>query len=291
MITVFTPTFNRKDKISNLYFSLCSQKFLDFEWLVIDDGSTDNTELYFDEILKENKINIRYYKKNNGGKHTAFNMGIELAKGDIFICVDSDDTLIPDALKIINESYLKYYNDNIAGFVYLKGYDINNCVTKYYQEEESIKNYNEYIINRNFKGDKAEVFVTNILKKYRFPVYENEKFLAEGFLWSIIGREYDYVFINKIIYLCEYLPNGLTKSGRKLRMNNPMGGLAHSCEYLDKKIYCLKIRIKNSILYNIYKKKCMEKYKYIPRELCKNSILIKIFFIPSLFLFYKWDKK
>ena len=252
MITVFTPTYNRKKELKNLYNSLKQQTYKDFEWIIVDDGSTDGTSEFIRKIVS-NDTRIKYFIQKNGGKHTAFNNGIKKSTGEVFICVDSDDTLVKNALEFINETYIKYKNNkSICGFVFQKGYDTSTPLFRSYKSAEFIDNYNEYIINGEFYGDKCEVFITNILKNYSFPIFENEKFLAEGFLWSKIGRKYNYVFINKIIYLCEYREDGLTKAGRKLRINNPIGGMEHAKEYLDKDIYKFKIRIKNMLLYYTY---------------------------------------
>ena len=102
MITVLTPTFNRASLLPRLYKSLCKQTYRDFEWLVIDDGSSDHTKEILDQFVKENKISIRYYYKTNGGKHTAINLGLDVAKGEIFFIADSDDVLLPDSLSIVN---------------------------------------------------------------------------------------------------------------------------------------------------------------------------------------------
>lgn len=290
MITVFTPTYNREKDIVKLYESLCQQKYKNFEWLIVDDGSIDSTCELITDLKKQKKINIKYFHQKNSGKHVAFNKGIKLAAGEIFICVDSDDQLTEDALLTINEDYEKYNkHDDICGFVYLKGYNETNPITKEFIKNESIENYNDYIINTNFKGDKAEVFITKILKNYSFPVFDDEKFLAEGFLWSKIGRNYNYVFKNKIIYICEYLPNGLTKSGRKLRINNPRGGMEHAIEYTNKKVYKLKIRVKNILLYQVYSRFYHKKTKdKINNNLGIIGILIKF---PSWLLYKYWDKK
>ena len=101
-VTVFTPTYNRAYIISELYESLKKQDFTDFEWLVIDDGSEDHTEDLFKQWQNEyNDFPIRYYKVNNGGKHRAINKATELAKGELFFIVDSDDKLVSDALEKI----------------------------------------------------------------------------------------------------------------------------------------------------------------------------------------------
>ena len=99
-ITVFTPTYNRAYIIENLYRSLQRQTVKDFEWLVIDDGSTDNTQELFDKwISEENAFPIRYYKQRNGGKCRAINRALDLAQGELFFTVDSDDYLTKDALE------------------------------------------------------------------------------------------------------------------------------------------------------------------------------------------------
>jgi glycosyltransferase involved in cell wall biosynthesis len=101
-ITVFTPTYNRAYVISNLYKSLCSQSFKNFEWLVVDDGSSDDTESLFSNWISNSDFEIRYYKTKNGGKHRAINKGMELANGEIFFTMDSDDELTSDALEKID---------------------------------------------------------------------------------------------------------------------------------------------------------------------------------------------
>lgn len=285
MITVFTPTYNRKDKIVNLYKSLKKQKYIDFEWLIVDDGSTDNTKELIDKFINEKEINVRYYYQKNSGKHIAFNTGIEHAKGDLFVCVDSDDFLSNDALSSINLLYEKYKNNkNICGFVFLRGKNLNSPITNYFEFEETVGNYNDYIINNGIKGDLCEVFITNILKQYAFPKFEGEKFLAEGFLWSLIGEKYNYVFLNKIIYLCNYLEGGLTKSGRRLRINNPLGGKEHAKEYI-KKIFRFKIRFKNMILYLVYS-------FFSKTDSNTSFVFLKcICLLPSFILYLYWKYK
>lgn len=284
MITVFTPTYNRVEKLKNLYESLKNQTINDFEWLIIDDGSTDNTLEYLKSIKKEGKIKINFETQKNSGKHVSFNKGVELAKGNIFICVDSDDILIKNALEKITYYEKKYQEKKIAGFVFLKGYSSNKAVTNRYKEKEFIEDYNEYIINKGFKGDKCEVFYTEVLKKYSFPKLGTEKFLAEGFLWSEIGKKYKYVFIDEIIYICEYLEDGLSKSGRTLRIKNPYGGMYHAYHYLDS-YYNIKVRAKNMLLFLTYSKFAGYKGKE------KRGLLKMLMKVPSVILFHYWRVK
>ena len=103
--TIFTPTYNRADLLKKLYESLKNQSFKNFEWLIVDDGSTDNTCETIQGFQEENIIDIRYIKKENGGKQRAYNVGVENAKGELFICLDSDDIYVENGLEII----LKYW--------------------------------------------------------------------------------------------------------------------------------------------------------------------------------------
>ena len=228
-ITVVTPTYNRANKLETAFKSLKNQTIQDFNWLIIDDGSTDNTkDIVTNVFLNDNTdFDIKYIKKENGGKHTALNLAFEIIDTELFIILDSDDYLIENAIEDIINTWEKYKNnDRIAGLVYKRGKDKETSITeKWGDEEETIKNYNDFIINRNIRGDKAEVFRSSIFKNIRFPEYNNEKFVGEGVIWSKIAHEYDMVFCNRILYICKYLEGGLSKSGRELRVNNPKGGM------------------------------------------------------------------
>ena len=285
-LTIMTPTYNRCGLLEKLYKSLINQNNKDFIWLIIDDGSNDNTKDIVNKFKFENKINIEYLYKKNGGKHTALNVGFQNLKTDLTVIVDSDDMLTHDAVDVIYEYYQKYMNEkNVSGFCFLKGYDQNKSVTVKYPDDEIKANYNEYIINSFINGDKCEVFKSEILKKYKFDEYENEKFLAEGYLWSLINDNLDTIFVNKIIYLCDYLDGGLTKSGRKLRLSNPLGGKRHAEEYLKDK-YKLKIRFKNALLYNVYSLQSKTKVNFK-----LSRFLLLLTYIPALFLKIYWNKK
>ena len=121
MLTIITPTYNRENTLKNAYHSLLDQTNKDFEWLIIDDGSKDNTKKLVKEFIKENKITITYHYKENGGKHTALNEGIKKAKGDYILILDSDDTLTKDAVHLVLTSWKKYANNQkIAALSFLK---------------------------------------------------------------------------------------------------------------------------------------------------------------------------
>ena len=177
-VTICTPTFNRANCLEKLYLSLINQTNKDFEWIIVDDGSNDNTSSLVSEWLKNKKIDIRYFYKENGGKHTALNVGVEKSLGDYFIIVDSDDYLTNNAVEMIISKFSDLPSD-YAGVAFLKifsnGSNVGTTFNSDFVDCTSLRR-NKY----NITGDKAEVFFTNVLKKYPFPEFLNEKFLTEA---------------------------------------------------------------------------------------------------------------
>jgi len=217
MITVFTPTYNRKDTLPRLYDSLLRQTSKDFEWLIVDDGSQDNTDEIVQEWVNENKILISYYKKENGGKHRAINMGLKFAKGELFFIVDSDDYLTDNSLEyLINKSSL--LTDEIIGIAPRKGYNNSRLVGKEFPTDSFISNHIEKTYKLNLKGDLAEVVKTDILRQFPFPDFQGENFCAESLLWNkLANSNFKFIYDNTLIYICEYLEGGLTANSLKNR--------------------------------------------------------------------------
>lgn len=226
-ITVFTPTYNRAHTLPDLYLSLKKQTYDDFEWLIIDDGSTDNTQqLVQTWIQAQNHFPIRYYKQPNGGKHRAINKGVKLCDSELFFIVDSDDRLTNDALSevvsqvdsIPSKDTIKY-----VGVCGCRGYSPEQLIGTTFLGETldcTCLERSRYGIS----GDKAEVFYTQILKSYPFPEYVGENFITECVVWDKIAADgYSFRYFNKIIYLCEYLEDGLTHQGLELYYRNPNG--------------------------------------------------------------------
>lgn len=290
MLTILTPAYNRANLLLKLLDSLKKQTDKNFCWLIIDDGSTDNTEDLCRQIISDNKLmDIVYQKKENGGKHTALNYSHKFLKDGILIIVDSDDYLTSDAVETINKDWLQYADiEIICGLSYLKG-DINgNYIYDKFPNDYYVSNHVDYRINNKIIGDKAEVLRVDIFKKYPLPVFENEKFIGESLLWTKVGFEYQTVYINKTIYICEYLEGGLSKSGRALRVKCPQGGMAYAKLHLDKKIK-LQIRFKMMILYICYAKFANQKLSDKRKEI-SNKCLFNICLPLGLFFYFKWKK-
>lgn len=230
LITIFTPSYNRGYIIENLYNSLKSQKIFNFEWLVIDDGSSDNTKDLFDKWVNEkNKFEIRYYKVENGGKPRAINIGLELARGKYLFMVDSDDYITDDAILKINQ-WIREIDDkeNIIGVGAAKAYpngDYIKGVPPIINDEIGYidaTNLDRY--KYNLDADMCEAYKIDIMKKFPFFVWHNEKFVPEEIVLNEIALNgYKVRWHKDIIYICDYLDDGLTKGSWNLERKNPMG--------------------------------------------------------------------
>ena len=223
-MTVFTPTYNRAYIIDNLYRSLQHQTFLDFEWLIVDDGSTDASETVIRRWqAKNNTFQIRYYKKENGGKCSAINMGLELAQGELFFTVDSDDYLTDDALdKVVSWEASLPKNQKFCGVAgnlgTTKDTTSNRIFNLPFFEGSALDRY------KMVDGERAMVFYTEIHKQYLYPLFKGETFMTEAVTWNSMAADgYKIRFYNDIIWVYEYKEDGLTKAGSSVFLNNPKG--------------------------------------------------------------------
>lgn len=215
MITVLTPTYNRGYCLENLYNSLRNQSDKDFEWIVVDDGSTDDTGKKVTIWAGDTKdFSIRYFKQKNGGKHRAVNYGVTLAIGDYTFIVDSDDRLTEDCIFKINGWIEEIDSDSsFAGVSGVKGRSKDSIIGSFPSDKYYIDASNIERARLGLLGDKAEVYRTNILRSYPFPEFEGERFLPENVVWDEIAHDgYKLRWYRDVIYICEYLEDGLTKN-------------------------------------------------------------------------------
>ena len=289
-ITIFTPTYNRAYLLPKLYDSLVAQEQKDFEWLIIDDGSTDNTEDLIKKFQNENKIRIRYVKQKNSGKYKAINKALDLALGELFMIVDSDDYLTTNAIILIKKYYEQIKDDNnFIGVVGLKGKNLTEPYTSYYNEKkQKNKFYNlefidstyiDYRYKYKISGDRAEVCITEKMKKYKFPELTNEKFMNEGYIWNKMANDgLKFRYFNDIIYIGEYLSDGLSQNMKNIKLNSPENAAIENNEYIRLKKLPLKVRIKACANYYRYSTICK---KPISESFKKcNSKIISIIGIP-----------
>ena len=254
-ISILTPTYNRGKLLSPLYDSLKNLTFEDFEWLIVDDGSEDDTEQYALSWIEHNIENaefpIRYIKKSNGGKHTAINRGVREANGELILILDSDDTLPSDSLATIAQYYeqCKGYKD-CAGVCGLMAHHDGQLIGTGFPKEpmyESALQF-RYAEEGNVTGDLLEVYKTSVMREFPFPEIENEKFCPESLVWNRIANKYKLFCFNKVIYYRDYLEGGLTSKIVRIRMNSPIASTMTYAEMLDYNI-SLKWKIRSAINY------------------------------------------
>lgn len=223
-ITVFTPTYNREYILHNLYHSLQRQSYRDFEWLIVDDGSSDNTrELVSSWMQEENFFSIRYFCQENAGKCQAINHGLLEAQGELFFTVDSDDYLTDDALEKVAQWESALPRDgNFCGFAgnlgTAPGVTPNKPLDGPYFDGTAFDRYGVV------EGERASIFYTSIHRNYLYPKCPGEKFMIESITWNRMAHDgYRMRFFNDIIWIYEYKEDGLTKAGYSLFINNPQG--------------------------------------------------------------------
>lgn len=245
-LTVFTTTYNRAYLLPRLYSSLCNQTNNDFEWLVVDDGSTDDTGILVDEWIKEAIISIRYIYKENGGMHTGHNVAYENIQTELNICIDSDDYMPDDAVELINSLWQKSGNPNLAGIVGLDATK-NGEIIGTELPTDTIDGFIEIYQKYGCSGDKKVVLRTDVVKHYEpYPEYENEKLVPLGSLYNLIGIDYKFIYSNDIYCIVEYLADGSSSGIFKQYKQSPRG-FAYARKLNNKISNSFISHLKNSI--------------------------------------------
>ena len=290
MITVLTPTFNRGGGLQSLWDSLQKQTVKDFEWLVVDDGSTDGTKNLITQLQEKSDFPIRYIYKNNGGKHTALNVGIQTICSELIFIVDSDDCVTDDAVESILKIHKKYRSqNNICGYAFLRAFPDGKINGKKFDVDERIGSYIDVRVNGDDTGaDKAEVFKTHCLKEFPFPEYPNEKFLGEDLVWVRMARKYEMVHINKAIYVGNYLEDGLTNNRRKHNIASPIGCMHRAEEFMESDLKT-RYRIKGGLQYIVYGRFAGVKVVDLIRKF-RHKVLATVCTPGGLFLHSRWSK-
>lgn len=228
MLTIFTPTYNRANLLGRLYKSLKEQSRKDFVWLIVDDGSSDNTKAIIDGFISENEINIRYIYRENGGKMRAHNQGVMLCDTELFFCVDSDDYITCDAVENIYNCWEEKKN------LYSGTKDVGGIVAHKGKSETELLGSTEFPKNAGFstlrglylsgfRGETTLIFKTEALKRHLFPEFDGEKYVPEDVVYDKIDSEYELIVMDKIITVCELVSEGYTDQAAKLRKDNPKG--------------------------------------------------------------------
>lgn len=236
-ITILTPTYNRASLLPRLFDSLLRQTNKDFEWIVVDDGSTDDTREVVANLKEKcgGAFPMGYVYKANGGKHMAINIGAERARGELLFIADSDDLLTDDALETVANSWHDISDDkSFAGIAGLDiAMDTREVIGSGLPQEHIDCNAIDIRYRHHVTGDMKEVFRTEVLREFPFPEFAGERFCPEQLVWFRMARRYRLRYINKPIYIADYQPDGITAGITRARMRNPSASMLTYAELTE----------------------------------------------------------
>ncbi|MFH4875573.1 glycosyltransferase family 2 protein [Staphylococcus cohnii] len=288
-LTIFTPTFNRKHTLIRLYNSLVNQTCYDFEWLIVDDGSTDDTKSLI-ESFDTKKFKIRYIYQKNSGKHIATNLGLKKANGNLFTCLDSDDWFYYNAVETIISKFKK--DNNIKGLILLDSYEDGSVIGDFLPEIENL-NWVDLRYKYKINGDKCYVFKTSIVRYMTFPQFENSKHMPPSYQLFEFSRLYKFQLANVKVKYVEYQVDGISS---KVKLNYFVSA-GNYCEYrkfAHDQLPNFKEKLKNILLYDISWISLRLKVKYRFND--KRLFISTVACLPvaySMYIYYKinfWKK-
>lgn len=225
LITVFTPTYNRAFCLHQVYESLCRQTSQNFIWLIVDDGSSDNTLGLVNDWLRDGRIDIQYIFKKNGGMHTGHNTAYENISTELNMCCDSDDFLPDNAIEVIEHKWNSIFDkEGVAGIVGLDIYKSREVVGKKFPNDIEYSTLSDIYLIHKSVGDKKLILRTDVVKKYpAYPTFKEERFVPLGILYLMIDQDYKLACINEPVCVVEYLEDGSTMNIFKQYKRHPRG--------------------------------------------------------------------
>ena len=224
LFTVFTPTYNRAHTLPRTYASLQNQDCFCFEWLIVDDGSTDGTDKLVETWLaEENPFRIRYIYKKNGGMHTGYNTAFENITTELSVCIDSDDCLAPGAAGIIARTWERMRHKGYAGFMGLDTDLEGNLIGTAFPEGLTETTHGAYYATGG-TGDKKLVLRTDVVRQYPpYPEFEGENYVGLSCKFAMIDQDYKFGVLNEVLCNVEYQADGSTNTMYRQYMKNPRG--------------------------------------------------------------------
>lgn len=250
-LTIFTPTYNRADCLKKNFNALKSQKCKDFVWLIIDDGSTDNTHNVVDEFMQENcGFEIRYKYKNNGGLHTAYNEAIAMAETELSMCIDSDDRIAEDAVEFIIETWEKVKKEGCGGIVGLDAGE-DNIPSFTFNEAGKYINLNKYDSTHKWAGDRKLVVRTDLYKAVApMPSFGDEKNFNPQYMHIQIAQDNVFYVVNKILCIVDYQKDGMSAGIYRQFVNSPNSFAEYRRMQMQMKPNNWKYIMKNAVHYD-----------------------------------------
>ncbi len=278
--TVFTPTYNRANLLHYAYESLCKQVFKDFLWVIIDDGSTDNTEKLVNEWKDQNCISIEYYRnKDNMGRYRSFNRGKEHFVGKLVVFLDSDDMLLPEALQELRNTWecrRNYKGMRPIGIIFNhidKDGKMNGRMLPSIYMAREYELWDQYRI----AGDQHKAYDREILQKQEYPEFSGEKFIADSIIMNRMGREGGLIILDKGLDEGEYLSDGLSSQINRNHYYSPNGMALY---YHETMWYCKRSKLRK--LYYGMKYIAFTKIAGKPIDWKDYRIIKMMMYVPGL---------
>lgn len=220
-LTVFTPAFNRAHLLPRLYHSLCQQTSDDFEWLIVDDGSSDHTKELVGSWIQENRIPIRYIEQENQGMHGAHNTAYKNISTELNTCIDSDDYMPDNAVELILKKWNSIDQEKHAGIIGLDALESGQIIGTQFQTAYTTL---EDFYLEGGKGDKKLVYRTDVINHYpEYPVFEGEKYVGLGTKYLFIDKEYQLATLNEVLVIVEYQQDGSSNTMFQQYLKYPKG--------------------------------------------------------------------
>lgn len=248
-LTIFTPTYNRHYILHKCYESLLRQTNKEFVWLIIDDGSSDNSWNLIRKWIEENKIEIRYYYQENKGMHGAHNKAYEVIDTELNVCIDSDDYMTDDAVEKILRYWKNNKSQNLAGFGALNVYANGDIVGTAFPEGLRKSKYYDLYKKYKIKGDKKFIYRTELIKDNPYPLYKGEKYVGLDYKYMKLDEKYELGLMNEKVCVVEYLEDGSSKNMFRQYKNNPKGFAFYRIENMKNPRGSINYRFKESIHY------------------------------------------
>jgi glycosyltransferase involved in cell wall biosynthesis len=236
LFTVFTATHDRAHTLSRPYQALRAQSLQDFEWLIVDDGSTDGTEALTRAWQRDSPFAIRYLRQVRGGKHRAFNVGVREATGTLFLSLDSDDGCVPWALERLQrywQAIPEADRDRFTGVTVLAQDPEGNVIGDPFPGAPASMSFLDMMTRHRVRGDKWGFHRTAVLREFPFPEFEGELFMSEGVVWHRIAQRYHMRFVNDPLLIAWYQPDGLSARSIQARVAAPRGAMLVQKELAD----------------------------------------------------------
>lgn len=287
-LTIFTPAYNRAHTIGRTYESLCRQTCKDFEWLIVDDGSSDNSRELVEEWIAEERIPIRYIYQENQGMHGAHNTAYKNINTELNTCIDSDDWMPDDAVEKIVSFWKKYGSENVAGIIGLDATEDGKVIGESFPEglkETTLRGYYEELKGT---GDKKLVYRTSVIcNAPEYPLFDGERYVGLAYKYYLVDEHMPLLVSNDVYVIVDYQDDGSSRGMWRQYWNNPKG-FAFFRKFDMQKTHSLKRKIMNNIHYVSHSIRSRN-WRFVQES--PQRLLTVLTILPGYFLYlYTWRK-